>query len=99
MNDKENNETFPGSADARELTPDAQPKPPHAETTRKPRGFAAMDRTLVRDIARKGGKAAHAAGTAHEFTGDEARDAGRKGGQASHARRRERLEKPVPVEK
>jgi uncharacterized protein len=55
---------------------------------RRPRGFAAMDRQLVSEISRKGGKAAHAAGTAHEFTSDEARAAGRKGGLASHARRR-----------
>lgn len=55
---------------------------------RKPRGFAAMDRKLVSDIARKGGKAAHTAGTAHEFTSDEARIAGAKGGKATHARKR-----------
>jgi general stress protein YciG len=55
---------------------------------RKPRGFAAMDRALVSAIARKGGKAAHEAGTAHEFTREEAREAGRKGGQATHAKRR-----------
>jgi general stress protein YciG len=52
------------------------------------RGFAAMDRTLVSAIARKGGKAAHTAGTAHEFTSEEAREAGRKGGRATHAKRR-----------
>jgi general stress protein YciG len=46
-----------------------------------------MDRTLVSEIARKGGKAAHTAGTAHEFTSDEAREAGRKGGRATHAKR------------
>ena len=46
-----------------------------------------MDRTLVSDIARKGGKAAHTAGTAHEFTSEEAREAGRKGGRATHAKR------------
>lgn len=51
------------------------------------RGFAAMDRELVKAIARKGGLAAHAAGTAHEFSSDEARTAGRKGGTAPHARR------------
>lgn len=55
---------------------------------KKPRGFAALDRRIVSEIARKGGKAAHAAGTAHEFTTDEARIAGRKGGVASHAKRR-----------
>jgi general stress protein YciG len=51
-----------------------------------------MDRNLVSEIARKGGKAAHAAGTAHEFSSDEARHAGRKGGMATHARRRTRTE-------
>lgn len=54
----------------------------------KPRGFAAMDRKLVSEIARKGGKAAHTAGTAHEFTSEEARTAGAKGGKATHAKRR-----------
>ena len=44
------------------------------------RGFAAMDQSKQREIARKGGKAAHAQGRAHEFTPDEAREAGRKGG-------------------
>jgi general stress protein YciG len=53
------------------------------------RGFASMDRTKQREIASKGGKAAHQKGTAHEWTSEEARDAGRKGGIASHARRRE----------
>jgi uncharacterized protein len=46
------------------------------------RGFASMDRTKQREIASKGGRAAHAKGTAHEFTSDEARVAGRKGGEA-----------------
>jgi general stress protein YciG len=50
----------------------------------KPRGFAAMAPELRSAIARKGGKAAHAAGTAHQFTSDEAREAGRKGGKAAH---------------
>ncbi len=45
------------------------------------RGFASMDQEKQREIARKGGKAAHAKGTAHEFTADEARAAGRKGGE------------------
>ena len=44
------------------------------------RGFASMDREKQREIASKGGKAAHMKGTAHEFTADEARQAGRKGG-------------------
>lgn len=37
-----------------------------------------------KEIASKGGKAAHAKGTAHEWSSQEARDAGRKGGQMSH---------------
>src|SRR6266511_3018911 len=45
------------------------------------RGFASMDPTKQREIASKGGRAAHAKGTAHEFTSDEARVAGRKGGE------------------
>jgi hypothetical protein len=40
-----------------------------------------MDPAKQREIASKGGKAAHAQGRAHKFTPDEARDAGRKGGQ------------------
>ena len=52
------------------------------------RGFAAMDEEKQREIASKGGRAAHAKGTAHEWTSEEARSAGRKGGLASGARRR-----------
>lgn len=50
---------------------------------RSRRGFAAMDEDKQREIASKGGKAAHEKGTAHQFTSEEAREAGRKGGQAS----------------
>src|SRR5687768_15782933 len=50
-----------------------------------------MDRAKQREIASKGGKAAHQKGTAHEWTSEEARNAGRKGGIASHRRRREAL--------
>jgi len=57
------------------------------EAERKPRGFAAMDPQKQREIASKGGKAAHEKGTAHEFTPDEARVAGRKGGEAVSASR------------
>jgi general stress protein YciG len=46
------------------------------------RGFAAMDLEKRREIASKGGRAAHALGKAHHFTGDEAREAGKKGGNA-----------------
>ncbi len=67
----------------------------HAETPPKsPRGFAGMERRRVSEIARKGGKAAHSAGTAHEFTSEEARIAGRKGGHASHVKRRKGVDEP-----
>jgi len=45
------------------------------------RGFASMDPSRQREIASKGGRAAHAKGTAHEWSSDEARVAGRKGGE------------------
>jgi general stress protein YciG len=51
------------------------------------RGFAAMESGRQREIARKGGKAAHQKGTAHQFTADEARAAGKKGGEAVSANR------------
>jgi general stress protein YciG len=50
--------------------------------TRSNRGFASMDRDKQKEIASKGGRAAHAKGTAHEFDSGEAREAGRKGGVA-----------------
>lgn len=50
------------------------------------RGFARMDPQKQREIASKGGQAAHASGNAHQFTSEEARAAGRKGGQASRGR-------------
>ena len=60
----------------------------HTETLPpRRRGFAAMDQARVKEISSKGGKAAHAAGTAHQFNSDEARNAGRKGGMAPHIRR------------
>lgn len=55
-------------------------------TGKSKRGFASMDPEKRRAIASKGGKAAHAQGSAHEFTPEEARAAGRKGGEAAHAR-------------
>jgi general stress protein YciG len=45
------------------------------------RGFAALDPEKQKEIARLGGKAAHAQGKAHEFTSEEAREAGKKGGE------------------
>ena len=46
------------------------------------RGFASMDETKQREIASRGGRTAHAQGTAHKFSSEEAREAGRKGGKA-----------------
>lgn len=46
------------------------------------RGFASMDPKRQRAIASQGGKAAHAKGTAHKFTSEEAKLAGSKGGTA-----------------
>lgn len=59
------------------------------KVAKEDRGFASMDRSKQRDIASKGGKAAHQKGTAHEWTSEEAREAGRKGGMASHRRKQE----------
>src|ERR1700710_186981 len=53
------------------------------------RGFASMDRAKQREIASKGGKAAHQKGTAHEWTSEEAGEARGRGGRASHRRRKE----------
>ena len=76
------------------------------------RGFASMDPAKQREIASKGGRAAHAKGTAHEFTSDEARVAGRKGGEAvsqdrahmsaigregGHSRGRARQQSPIGI--
>jgi general stress protein YciG len=48
------------------------------------RGFAVMEPSRQREIASKGGKAAHEKGTAHRWSEQEAKEAGRKGGAASH---------------
>ena len=64
-----------------------------------------MDRSKQREIASKGGKAAHQKGTAHEWTSDEARSAGRKGGQISRGGRGrlvdgpsgDSMEQPMPT--
>jgi general stress protein YciG len=51
------------------------------------RGFASMSPEKQREIASKGGRAAHSKGTAHEWTSEEARSAGRKGGMISRGGR------------
>ncbi len=58
-----------------------------SEGRKERRGFASMSPDKQREIASKGGRAAHQKGTAHEWTSDEARTAGRKGGQISRGGR------------
>jgi uncharacterized protein len=55
------------------------------------RGFASMDPTKQREIASKGGKAAHLKGTAHKWSSEEAREAGRKGGMASQRKHQQEI--------
>ncbi len=59
------------------------------EKRKSNRGFASMNKEAQRQIASMGGKAAHARGTAHEFTSTEAAEAGRKGGQSRGRNRRQ----------
>ncbi len=59
------------------------------------RGFAAMDQEKQREIARKGGRAAHEQGVAHEWSSQEAREAGKKGGQARGKQNNTREEEPL----
>jgi general stress protein YciG len=54
------------------------------ENNNSSRGFGSMDEEKQREIASKGGKAAHEKGTAHEFDSEEAQEAGSKGGKAAH---------------
>lgn len=55
---------------------------PTPESKPSRRGFAGMDAAKQREIAAKGGRAAHRSGNAHEFDSEEARAAGRAGGRA-----------------
>jgi general stress protein YciG len=80
-----------GASDPPAAPGEGEPKP------KRRRGFAAMDPRLVSELATRGGKAAHRAGTAHEFTSEEARIAGRKGGMATHAKRRAKMGGAPPV--
>lgn len=58
-------------------------------TGKQRRGFAAMDPEKRREIAGKGGKAAHARGTAHRWTSETGRAAGSKGGRTPRAKKAE----------
>ncbi len=82
----------PASATALDTTPDDEretlpPPPPTPSTSRRLGGFATMDPAKQREIARKGGRAAHEMGTAHRFSSDEAKAAGKKGGATVSADR------------
>jgi hypothetical protein len=63
---------------------------------RDPRGFAGMNRNKQREIASKGGKAAHAKGTAHEWSREQAREAGRKGGLAARRKKTPAVSSGMP---
>ena len=76
--------------------PDAVVPGQEGTVAKEDRGFASMDRSKQREIASKGGKAAHQKGTAHEWTSEEAREAGRKGGMASHRRKQQQGEGGAP---
>jgi uncharacterized protein len=77
-------------------TIDAMTGDPGPTKPKKPRGFAALDPKLVSEIGKKGGVAAHQAGTAHEFTHESAKIAGAKGGRASRRKRAHSPEKVSP---
>ena len=63
-------------------TPTDATQPRQATEKKSNRGFASMDPAKQREIASKGGRAAHEKGTAHQFSANEAREAGKKGGGA-----------------
>ena len=84
MDDREDTRTGEGQ----ESHSESGSQPPPSQRRAEPRGFAAMNADKQRQIASKGGKAAHEKGTAHEFTPDEARSAGKKGGEAVSQNRR-----------
>jgi hypothetical protein len=86
-----------GSENPNDMPSHSNKEEPKAEAPRKKarRGFAAMSPEKQREIASLGGKAAHAKGTAHEFSPEEAREAGRKGGQAAQRARQNASQKPT----
>src|SRR5687767_6545342 len=85
------NDTRSGTTERSMSEPNASGAPTGRSTNgRSNRGFASMDRERQREIASKGGRAAHRKGTAHQWSADEAREAGRKGG-TSVSRDREHM--------
>jgi general stress protein YciG len=75
--DNVNIQTHGESRDQETPTETSQPR---STETKSNRGFASMDPSKQREIASKGGRAAHEKGTAHQFSANEAREAGKKGG-------------------
>jgi general stress protein YciG len=74
---------------------DGKDRPMNTSERKERRGFASMSPEKQREIASKGGRAAHQKGTAHEWTSEEARSAGRKGGQISRGGRGRLVEGPA----
>jgi general stress protein YciG len=62
-------------------------EPVEVKSPKQHRGFARLNKERQREIASKGGKAAHLKGTAHQFSVEEARAAGAKGGKSVSADR------------
>jgi general stress protein YciG len=67
-------------SETNEIKPET--KVPVAEPQKRKQGFAAMPKKAQRKLAQEGGRKAHANGTAHKFTKEEAQAAGKKGGVA-----------------
>ena len=90
---------MPGrDADDREaLRPKWKDGTVNTENRKERRGFASMSPEKQREIASKGGRAAHEKGTAHEWSADEARSAGRKGGQVSRGGRGRLVDSRHPI--
>lgn len=61
------------------------------------RGFLSMTKEQRTEAARKGGRAAHAMGTAHKWTSEEAQAAGRKGGSISRRGKRTSAEQIAEI--
>jgi hypothetical protein len=58
-------------------------------------GFAAMDPIRQRELASKGGKAAHQKGTAYKWNSETAKEAGKKGGEKSRGKIKENDNPPT----
>jgi general stress protein YciG len=72
----------------RDTVPEQRQNSGTAPAPKSKRGFASMDRARQREIASRGGRAAHEKGVAHRWSSEEAKNAGRKGGTAAHEKGR-----------